>query len=654
MLQQRVNALTGESEWILVSDGDDGDASDALAESLYLDMLNDRARNTAFSSAIAKLGRHGHVLDIGAGSGLLSMMAWRAMEKQCQVTACESFLPMYKLARKVCRDNGTMGAIKLLHMRSDEIKVGVDISSRADALVCEILDSELLGEGIIPSLRHAHKHLLQPNAATVPYRATVYAQLVECDFLWRFHDLQGVEAQLQDGMAFSPEDFYSYFKHRQHAFHVDEIPGIKLLSEPFEAFTLDFYRAPDVCGQFTRAVHVNMSGTAHAIVSWWVLQLDKDGLICYSTAPRWVKGASDWCDHWKQCVWFLPGQGISVEQHSELCLVVSHDETSVRYDINGGGRCNSFASGFKLSPQRCCMLGDGSRRSIIRSAIQKALGEREVGNCLILDDGLMSAVCALSTVHGSCHVAGLFPGCRRDGLKYLASVASKLSIIHKDVKHLTRDDFKGHKVDVLLAEPYYATYEHALPWKQLRFWYERTTLSPLLSENPIIVPCLGILYGMACYLPDLWQSRCCLEGVEGFDHSSVNSMLGACGNLPDGQDSPILPFSIWQCGRHESLTKPFPLLEFNMREEIHSLSVFAKVTFVKSGLCHGVVLWMDWVMDPENKDLVLSTGHVNPSGSWCWKQGVKLFRTPLQVTETLELNASFNSQSGEISVTQMV
>ncbi|XP_024515991.1 protein arginine N-methyltransferase 1.6-like isoform X2 [Selaginella moellendorffii] len=171
------NALTGESEWILVGDGGDGgDASDPLAESSYLDMLNDRARNRAFSSAIAKVGRHGHVLDIGAGTGLLSLMAWRAMEEQCQVTACESFLPMYKLARKVCRDNGTMGAIKLLHMGSDEIKVGVDISSKADALVCEILDSELLGEGIIPSLRNAHEHLLRPNAATVPYRATVYAQ----------------------------------------------------------------------------------------------------------------------------------------------------------------------------------------------------------------------------------------------------------------------------------------------------------------------------------------------------------------------------------------------------------------------------------------------------------------------------------------------
>ncbi|XP_024518281.1 protein arginine N-methyltransferase 7 [Selaginella moellendorffii] len=578
MLQQRVNALTGESEWILVGDGGDGgDASDPLAESSYLDMLNDRARNRAFSSAIAKLGRHGHVLDIGAGTGLLSLMAWRAMEEQCQVTACESFLPMYKLARKVCRDNGTMGAIKLLHMGSDEIKVGVDISSKADALVCEILDSELLGEGIIPSLRHAHEHLLRPNAATVPYRATVYAQLVESDFLWRLHDLQGVEDRLQDGLAFAPNDFYSYFKHRQHAFHVDEIPGMKLLSEPFEAFVLDFYRAPDVRGEFNQAVHVNFSGTAHAIVSWWVLQLDKDGLVCYSTAPRWR--ASAWCDHWKQCVWFLPGQGVSVEEQSELRVVVSHDETSVRYDINGV-RCNSSASGFELSLQRCRMLGDGSRRSIIQSAIQIALGERELGNCLILDDGLMSAVCALSTVHGSCHVAGLFPGCRRDGLKYLESVASKLSTIHKDVKHLTGDDFKGHKVDVLLGEPYYATYEHALPWKQLRFWYERTTLSPLLSENPIIVPCFGILYGMACHLPDLWQSRCRLEEVDGFDH--------------------------------RSLTKPFSLLEFNMREEIQSLSGFAKVSVVKTGLCHGVVLWMDWVMDPENKDLVLSTGLLNP------------------------------------------
>ena len=44
--------------------------------------------------------------------------------------------------------------------------------------VSEILDSELLGEGLIPTLQHAHDNLLVENPQTVPYRATTYGQVI--------------------------------------------------------------------------------------------------------------------------------------------------------------------------------------------------------------------------------------------------------------------------------------------------------------------------------------------------------------------------------------------------------------------------------------------------------------------------------------------
>lgn len=44
--------------------------------------------------------------------------------------------------------------------------------------VSEILDSELLGEGLIPTLQHAHDNLLVENPLTVPYRATTYGQVI--------------------------------------------------------------------------------------------------------------------------------------------------------------------------------------------------------------------------------------------------------------------------------------------------------------------------------------------------------------------------------------------------------------------------------------------------------------------------------------------
>jgi len=65
-------------------------------------------------------------------------MAVRAMrgDSKGMVTACESYLPMVKLMRKVMHKNGMTKNINLINKRSDELKVGSeDIASRADVLV---------------------------------------------------------------------------------------------------------------------------------------------------------------------------------------------------------------------------------------------------------------------------------------------------------------------------------------------------------------------------------------------------------------------------------------------------------------------------------------------------------------------------------------
>lgn len=75
------------------------------------------------------------------------MMAARAMaigdsttcrNSQGMVTACESYLPMVKLMKKVLRLNGLERNIRVINKRSAELKVGVDITSRADVLVSSL------------------------------------------------------------------------------------------------------------------------------------------------------------------------------------------------------------------------------------------------------------------------------------------------------------------------------------------------------------------------------------------------------------------------------------------------------------------------------------------------------------------------------------
>lgn len=72
------------------------------------------------------------------------MMAAQAMNGEGVVTACESYLPMVKLMKKVLRVNGMERRIRVINKRSDELQVGVDVPSRADVLVSGIASASRL------------------------------------------------------------------------------------------------------------------------------------------------------------------------------------------------------------------------------------------------------------------------------------------------------------------------------------------------------------------------------------------------------------------------------------------------------------------------------------------------------------------------------
>lgn len=74
VFQLKLDPLTGNSEWVIIEDGNKEEEEETLksssnallATTSYLDMLNDDARNRAFREAIDKtITRPCHVLDIG-------------------------------------------------------------------------------------------------------------------------------------------------------------------------------------------------------------------------------------------------------------------------------------------------------------------------------------------------------------------------------------------------------------------------------------------------------------------------------------------------------------------------------------------------------------------------------------------------------------
>lgn len=108
----KLNNVTGKNDW--EEQHEDYDYHQEIARSSFADMLHDTERNQKYEAALKvaidymhSLGKKAIVLDIGTGTGLLSMMAVR--NGADSVTACEAFTPMSVCALDVIKTNGMEG-----------------------------------------------------------------------------------------------------------------------------------------------------------------------------------------------------------------------------------------------------------------------------------------------------------------------------------------------------------------------------------------------------------------------------------------------------------------------------------------------------------------------------------------------------------------
>jgi type II protein arginine methyltransferase len=83
-------------------------------------------QTTAYHEAIRKAVRNTtHVLDIGTGTGLLSMMAAKA--GAASVTACELHTLMFTVAQQVVALNKLSDKIKIINKHSHDLLIGEDM-----------------------------------------------------------------------------------------------------------------------------------------------------------------------------------------------------------------------------------------------------------------------------------------------------------------------------------------------------------------------------------------------------------------------------------------------------------------------------------------------------------------------------------------------
>ena len=143
-------------------------------------MLNDRGRNMTYQAAItaAVAGGCRTVLDLGAGTGLLSLMAARAGAERVQ--AVEAGEAMALTCSEVLRANPEGARVTLVAKLSTDMEPS-EVAGPVDLLVTETFDAGLLGEGVLASLAHAWAALLTPGHSRVlPAAARLLVAPVQC------------------------------------------------------------------------------------------------------------------------------------------------------------------------------------------------------------------------------------------------------------------------------------------------------------------------------------------------------------------------------------------------------------------------------------------------------------------------------------------
>lgn len=277
--------------------------------SWYLPMLLDRERNEAFRSSIgsALLARPAAtVLDIGAGCGLLSMMA--AAAGAAHVVGCEVSAPMTVIARDIVGLNGFGDEITLVNKDCRQMQLPEDLPKRAEIAVFELFDCSLIGEGVLHFLAHARQHLLAEDARYVPCAARLRAALIE----YRLDRLLEADVNLLNPYRFSPAFINVDAATLRH----------RMLTEPFDVFHFDFSKATPAPEERQLSIPAISDGTVGAVLFWFDLQLDDATWL--SNAPT-----SSQRLHWKQGLQFLP------EAHSSagatLPIIAKHDGSSLTF-----------------------------------------------------------------------------------------------------------------------------------------------------------------------------------------------------------------------------------------------------------------------------------------------------------------------------------
>ncbi len=240
-------------------------------------MICDRVRTDAFRRAIDAVVRPGDVvLDVGAGTGILSLFAARA--GAARVYAVER-TTVAVLAQELAAENGAAETVRVIQ---GDI-MDIELPERVDVIVSEWLGGFGIDEGMLVPVVAARDRWLKPGGVLIPRSVTAWAGLV--------HD-----RHLGDTVGFLRDNPYGVRLDGLVEMTVNEIiysGSFRHLaeedrrSEPGRLWTTDAHRIPLEQAQAPHEaealLRVREAGTANALALWFSADLAPD--VSLSVGP---------------------------------------------------------------------------------------------------------------------------------------------------------------------------------------------------------------------------------------------------------------------------------------------------------------------------------------------------------------------------------
>jgi len=296
---------------------------------IHEEMLKDEVRTLSYRNAICwnkHLFKDKIVLDVGCGTGILSMFAAQAGAKHVYGIDCSDIITQ---ARQIVLDNHLDHVITLVKGKVEEVELPVP---QVDIIISEWMGYFLLYESMLNTVVFARDKWLVPGGLIFPDKATLHLTAIEdadykedkinfWDNVYGFNMAAIKKLAMQEPLVDVVE---------QHMIITNNCPLLKI--------DINTVKIEDLSFSTPFRLVATRNDFCHAFIAYFDIEFSKcHKPIYFSTGPRTKY------THWKQTVFYLD-EVISIRQNEEITGVLSckpHNKNhrdldiEVSYSFNG-------------------------------------------------------------------------------------------------------------------------------------------------------------------------------------------------------------------------------------------------------------------------------------------------------------------------------